>query len=50
MLAIDLRKLFGRERESLEQGTPFVNKEKESVFRRIKKEKHFPAIRFYFLC
>jgi hypothetical protein len=50
MLAIDLRKLFGRERESLGQGTPFVNKEKESVFRRIKTGKHFPALRFYFFC
>jgi hypothetical protein len=42
MLAIDLRKLFGRERESLGQGTLFVNKkEKESVFLRIKKGKQF---------
>jgi hypothetical protein len=50
MLAIDLRKLFRRERESLGQGTLFVNKEKESIFLRIKKGKHFPALTFYFLC
>jgi hypothetical protein len=55
MLAIDLGKLFGRERESLGifflgQGTLFVNKEKESVFLRIKKGKHFPALTFHFFC
>jgi len=50
MLAIDLRKLIGRERESLGQGTLFVYKEKESVFLRIKKGKHSPAIRFHFFC
>ena len=54
MLAIDLRKLFGRERVFrdffLGQGTLFVNKEKDIVFLRIKKGKHFLALMFHFFC
>ena len=53
MLAIDLHKLFERERESLgiwflRHGTLFVNKEKKSVFLIIKKGKHFPALELHF--
>jgi hypothetical protein len=52
MLAIDLCKLFGREREFrdllLGQRTLFASKEKESVFLRNKKGKHFPGLKLYF--
>jgi len=51
--SIVLRKRFGRERElgiCILYSARFVNQEKESVFLRIRKGKHFPAIKpFFFL-
>ena len=46
MLAIDLRKLFVGEKKIVfrRQETLFVNKKKESVFLKMKKGKHFPAV------
>ena len=50
MLAVDLRKLFWRERVLgfgvLSHKTVFVSKEKESVFFKIKKGKHFSPLMF----